>query len=475
MLDFRSAESLQKAVLSGNTTRNAVAKASLKQADARKELNALIHKEDHFSEEEHPGILTGVPIAIKDNLLHKGRPCSCASKILEGYIASSTAFAVEQLEKAGAIIIGRSNMDEFAMGSTTESSVYGPTLNPWNPKRVPGGSSGGAAALVAAGIVPIAIGSSTGGSVRQPASYCGVVGIKPTYGRVSRRGLVAYASSLDVVAPIASNINGAARALQAMSGFDPLDESSLQQPGENFLEAPKSGVAGLRVGLLEEGLNDGNQTGINTSLNNTAHILKEAGATCTMVSLPDLSKALAAYYILAPSEASSNLSRFDGIRYGPRAETEDLYSTYTKSRSQGFGEEVKRRILLGTFCLSSGYYDAFYSRAKAFQAQLQNTMTDLFNHVDLILMPTTPGIAPLLGSHDKDPLNMYLSDIYTVTANLTGNPAISVPCGISEEMPIGAQLIAPHWKESTLLAAGAVIEEAVGTMRPSPKSSDDHP
>lgn len=466
MLDFRSAESLQKAVLSGEATHQSVAKASLEQAQKTQRLNALIHQEDSFSDENPSGILTGIPVAIKDNLLHKGRPCRCASKILEGYVASSTAFSVEQLENAGAIIIGRSNMDEFAMGSTTESSSYGPTLNPWDVKRVPGGSSGGAAALVAAGVVPIAIGSSTGGSVRQPASYCGVVGLKPTYGRVSRRGLVAYASSLDVVAPIASNINDAARALQAMAEFDPLDETSLDHPVESFLEASQNGVSGLRIGLLDEGLNDGNEAGVNACIQQTARILEEAGATCTKVSLPDLSKALAAYYILAPSEASSNLSRFDGIRYGPRAEANDLFSTYTKSRVQGFGEEVKRRILLGTFCLSSGYYDAFYGRAKAFQTQLRNAMVQRFNQVDLILLPTAPSIAPLLGSHDKTPLDMYLSDIYTVTANLTGNPAISVPCGISEGMPVGAQLIAPHWMESRLLAAGAAIEKAVGTMQP---------
>jgi aspartyl-tRNA(Asn)/glutamyl-tRNA(Gln) amidotransferase subunit A len=404
-------------------------------------------------------------VTIKDNLLHKGRPCQCASRILEGYVASTSAHAVDRLEAAGAIVVGRSNMDEFAMGSTTESSCFGPCLNPWDSERVPGGSSGGAAALVAAGFTPIALGSSTGGSVRQPASYCGVVGLKPTYGRVSRRGLVAYASSLDVVAPIGATVEDTALALQAIAGPDPLDETSLTQPVEDYLASSRQPIEGLRIGVLSEGLSDGNEAGVNHRLQDAALALQQAGALLEEVSLPELSNSLAAYYILAPSEASSNLARFDGIRYGPRAAEQELESLYTGSRTQGFGKEVQRRILLGTFCLSSGYYEAYYGKAKAFQARLSEAVKGLFEHVDLLLLPTAPTTAPRLGAH-ADPLSMYLSDIYTVSANLCGNPAISVPCGLSKGLPVGAQLIAPHFKEGRLLRAAGAIETAVGILLP---------
>jgi aspartyl-tRNA(Asn)/glutamyl-tRNA(Gln) amidotransferase subunit A len=441
------------------------AQGALQHAQDLTNLNALIHAETHPECLNSAGILAGVPITLKDNLLHAGRPAQAASNILEGYIAPTNAHIVDGLQAAGAVIIGRSNMDEFAMGSTTETSCYGPCLNPWDLNRVPGGSSGGGAALVAAGLTPIALGSSTGGSVRQPASYCGVVGLKPTYGRVSRRGLIAYASSLDVIAPIGATVADTALALQAMAGHDPLDETASKEPTEDYLSFCTQGVEGLRIGVLTQGLSDGNEPGVNACLAGAAQALRTAGASLSQVSLPELSGALAAYYVLAPAEASSNLSRFDGIRYGPRAPSQNLEDLYIETRSQGFGKEVQRRILLGTFCLSSGYYDAYYRRAKAFQLTLKIAINALFQQVDLLLLPTAPTTAPQLGAH-KSSAEMVLEDIYTVCANLCGIPAISVPCGLSQGLPVGAQLMAPAFQEGRLLQAACAIESATGPLRP---------
>jgi aspartyl-tRNA(Asn)/glutamyl-tRNA(Gln) amidotransferase subunit A len=443
----------------------AEAQKALRLAPKFSGLNALIYKESKPECKNTSGLLAGVPITLKDNLLHAGRPAQAASRILEGYTAPTNAHVVKLVEDAGAVIIGRSNMDEFAMGSTTESSCYGPCLNPWDTDRVPGGSSGGAAALVAAGLTPIALGSSTGGSVRQPASYCGVVGLKPSYGSVSRRGLIAYASSLDVVAPIGASVKDVALAFQAIAGPDLLDETSNDRPPQTRLFETQQRLDGLRIGILEEGLSDGNDNGVNACLQDAAQALKEAGASLSRVSLSSLSESLPAYYILAPSEASSNLSRFDGVRFGPRAPSKNIEEMYTESRTQGFGKEVQRRILMGTFCLSAGYYEAYYGRAKTFQSQLKTAVSRLFQQVDLLLLPTTPTTAPRLGAHST-PEAMYLSDIYTVCANLCGIPAISVPCGLSEGLPVGAQLMAPFFEEDRLFQAAGVIEAATGPLRP---------
>lgn len=460
-----TARAIAESVQQGQSSPLGPAQAALLRAQDLSALNALIHTETQPQCRNPSGILAGVPITIKDNLLHTGRPAQAASKILEGYIAPNNAHVVDRMEAAGAVIIGRSNMDEFAMGSTTESSCYGPCHNPWDVQRVPGGSSGGAAALVAAGLTPIALGSSTGGSVRQPASYCGVVGLKPSYGRVSRRGLIAYASSLDVVATIGASVADAALALQAIAGHDPMDETSSEAPTEDYLSYCNKPIHSLRIGILKEGLSDDNEEGVNACLEDAANALQAAGATLSQVSLSQLSDSLAAYYVLAPAEASSNLSRFDGIRFGPRAESQDLESLYIESRSQGFGKEVQRRILLGTFCLSSGYYDAYYCRAKAFQAKLKTAINTLFQSVDLLLLPTAPTTAPQFGAH-KSSAEMVLEDIYTVCANLCGIPAISVPCGLSKGMPVGAQLMAPAFQEGRLLQAASAIEAATPKIRP---------
>jgi aspartyl-tRNA(Asn)/glutamyl-tRNA(Gln) amidotransferase subunit A len=396
--------------------------------------------------------LDGIPVAIKDNLVRRGEPTTCGSRILAGFVSPYTATAVERLAAAGAVVIGRTNLDEFAMGSSTEHSAFGPVANPWDRARTPGGSSGGSAAAVAAGIVPIALGSDTGGSIRQPAAMCGVVGIKPTYGRVSRWGLVAYASSLDQVGVFARTAADAACALECIAGHDPRDSTSLPEPAPRLAEALSGDVSGLVVGVPTEYFDaEGAEPAVLDAVREAIAALEGAGAKLRYVSLPHTKYAVATYYLIATAEASSNLARYDGVRYGYRAAGGDLLEMYRRTRSEGFGDEVKRRIVLGTYVLSAGYYDAYYRKAQQVRTLLRRDFEQAFRGCDVIATPTAPELAFRLGERSSDPLRMYLSDIYTVSANLAGLPGISLPCGMHAGLPIGLQLLAAPLEESTLL------------------------
>ena len=409
---------------------------------------------------EDPGPLVGVPVVLKDNLAHAGHPCGCASRILEGYVAPYTATAVQRLLDAGAIVLGRANMDEFAMGSSNENSAYGPVPNPWDPARVSGGSSGGSAVAVAIGAAPIALGSETGGSVRQPASLCGVVGIKPTYGRISRSGLVAFGSSVDQIGPMGRTVADAALALRVMSGRDPSDSTTLDAPAE----APPRGLVGLRIGVPEECWGDGAEPGVRAACEAALDRLVARGAALVPVSAPLLRLSIAIYQLLTASEASSNLARFDGVRYGPRAEASDVAGVYVQTRSERFGLEVQRRILLGTFALSAGYADRYYGQARAARQRMAEQLAEVLSRVHVLATPTSPTVAFKLGERAQDPLAMYLSDIYTAPANLAGLPALSVPCGLSEGLPVGLQLMGRAWDEATLLALAQAVEDDAGLL-----------
>ncbi|HET9796110.1 MAG TPA: Asp-tRNA(Asn)/Glu-tRNA(Gln) amidotransferase subunit GatA [Thermoanaerobaculia bacterium] len=404
--------------------------------------------------------LAGVLVGIKDNMTAEGYPASCASRILEGFTPGYDATAVARLKTAGAIVAGKTNLDEFAMGSSTENSAFQKTRNPWDPERVPGGSSGGSAASVAAREVPAALGSDTGGSVRQPAALCGVVGLKPTYGRVSRFGLVAFASSLDQIGPIAATVEDCVRIYAAIAGPDPRDSTAAPDvPAGDPLAALGRGAKGLRVGVLREAAVEGADPQALENFAQAVSALERAGAVVEEVSVPRAPFAIPVYYVVANAEASSNLARYDGIRYGPRDEAADLASFYADHRTRGFGAEVKRRILLGTFALSAGYADAFYGRASRVRALLKRDFAAAFSRVDAIACPTVPGPAFRLGEKVDDPLAMYLSDIYTTPASLAGIPAISVPSGFSREgLPLALQLMAPPWREETLFALAAAYE-----------------
>jgi aspartyl-tRNA(Asn)/glutamyl-tRNA(Gln) amidotransferase subunit A len=398
--------------------------------------------------------LDGIPVAIKDNLVRRGEPTTCASRILEGYVSPYDATAVAKLAAAGAIAIGSTNLDEFAMGSSTENSAFGPTRNPWNPARTPGGSSGGSAAVVAAGIVPIALGSDTGGSIRQPASFCGVVGVKPTYGRVSRWGLVAFASSLDQVGVFARSAADAAVALEVICGHDPRDSTSLPEPAPSLVPALSGDVSGLVIGLPREYFASGAEPAVVDAVRGAVAELEAAGAKVREVALPHTPHAVAAYYLIATAEASSNLARYDGVRYGHRAANANgLTDMYLRTRSEGFGAEVKRRIILGTYVLSAGYYDAYYRKAQQVRTLLRRDLEAAFRGCDVLATPTCPEVAFEIGAKSGDPVKMYLSDVYTVSANLAGLPGASVPCGSHEGLPIGLQLLAPPLDEATLLRA----------------------
>ncbi|MBA3459323.1 MAG: Asp-tRNA(Asn)/Glu-tRNA(Gln) amidotransferase subunit GatA [Deltaproteobacteria bacterium] len=412
------------------------------------------------------GPLAGVPIALKDMIVTKGVVTTAGSKILDGWSPPYNATVVERLRAAGAVIVGKVNCDEFGMGSSTENSAYKKTRNPWDATRVPGGSSGGSSAAVAAGLCTASLGTDTGGSIRQPAAFCGVVGLKPTYGRVSRWGIVAFASSLDQVGPIARSVADAALVLQAISGHDPLDSTSLAQPVPQFSESIAAGVTGLKVGLPKEYFAGEIDPEIRAALDNTVAALKEKGAEIIEVSLPHTELALPAYYIVAPAEASSNLARYDGIRYGTRADASDLLDLYCKTRGAGFGPEVKRRIMLGTYALRSGYYDAYYKKAQQIRALIKRDFDAAFETVDVLLTPTTP--APAFAFESKaTPLDMYLGDIFTLACNLAGLPGMSVPCGLTKNrLPIGAQLLGKPLDEATLIRTGAVIESALAIGAP---------
>ncbi len=419
------------------------------------------------------GILTsplaGVPVAIKDNLCTKGMLTTCSSKILYNFIPTYTAEAVRNLERAGAVILGKTNMDEFAMGSTTETSAYGVTRNPWNTDHVPGGSSGGSCAAVAAEEVCYALGSDTGGSIRQPSSFCGVTGLKPTYGTVSRYGLIAYGSSLDQIGPIAKDVSDCAAILEAIASHDKKDSTSILRKDLDFTSGLTEDVKGMKIGIPRDYLGEGLDAEVKEAVLASAKKLEEQGASVEEFDLSLVEYAIPAYYVIAAAEASSNLERFDGVKYGYRTkEYEGLHNMYKKSRSEGFGTEVKRRIMLGSFVLSSGYYDAYYLKALRTKALIKQAFDRAFAKFDVILGPAAPSTAPKLGESLKDPLKMYLGDIYTVSVNLAGLPAISLPCGLDKKgLPIGLQIIGDCFQEKKIIRAAYAYEQA-GTYQRSP-------
>ncbi len=433
--------------------------------DREQALKAAAAVQEKIEKGELNGVLAGVPVAVKDNLCTEGMRTTCSSKILENFVPTFSAEAVVNLEKAGAVVIGKTNMDEFAMGSTTETSAYGVTRNPWNTDHVPGGSSGGSAAAVAAGECYFALGSDTGGSIRQPASFCGVVGLKPTYGTVSRYGLVAYGSSLDQIGPLTKNVADCAAVLEVIASHDVKDATSINRKEGNkdtdFTAALVDDVKGMKIGIPRDYFGEGLDGEVKDAVLAAAKQLAAKGAVVEEFDLSLVAYAIPAYYTIAAAEASSNLERFDGIKYGYRAASfEGLHDMYKKTRSEGFGAEVKRRIMLGSFVLSSGYYDAYYLKALKVKAMIKNAFDDAFAKYDLILGPVAPTTAPKLGESLSDPLKMYLGDIYTISVNLAGLPAISLPCGTdSIGLPIGLQLIADSFQEKKLIQAAYTYEK----------------
>lgn len=417
---------------------------------------------------ELSGPLAGVPVAIKDNMCMNGMLTTCSSKILSNFKPTFTSEAVLQLQKAGAVIVGKTNMDEFAMGSTTETSYYGATKNPWDINRVPGGSSGGSAAAVAAEEVPYALGSDTGGSIRQPAAFCGVTGIKPTYGRVSRYGLIAYGSSLDQIGPLAKDVTDCATILEIISTHDAKDSTSVSRTDTDFTSALVDDVKGMKIGIPRDYLGEGIEPDVKQQILAAAKTLEEKGAVVEEFDLSLVEYAIPAYYIIASAEASSNLERFDGVKYGYRtSEYKDLHNMYKKTRSEGFGAEVKRRIMLGSFVLSSGYYDAYYIKALRTKALIKQAFDKAFEKYDVILGPVAPTTALKLGESLSDPLKMYLGDIYTVSVNLAGLPGISLPCGYDHDgMPIGLQLLGKAFDEKTIIRAAYAFEQTRSYKRP---------
>ena len=434
------------------------------------ELNVFLHVDDEgayraarrvdadVAAGRDPGPLAGVPVALKDNLCTRGVPTTCSSRILEGWRPPYSATVVDRLLAAGAVPVGKTNLDEFAMGSSTETSAYGTTRNPLDPSRVPGGSSGGSAAAVAADMTPIALGSDTGGSIRQPAALCGIVGVKPTYGLVSRYGLIAFASSLDQIGPFAKTVADAALVLEVIAGHDPMDSTSLPEAAPRLLEHLDDGVSGRSVGLVRE-LLEGADAEIVDGVHRAAERLAAEGATIKEISIPELHLGLSAYYLIAPAEASSNLARYDGVRYGLRVDAEDVAAMNVATRTAGFGDEVKRRIMLGTYALSAGYYDAYYGQALKVRTRMFEAFRRAYADCDLLLGATTPSVAFEIGAKAQDPMAMYLSDVFTIPTNLAGEAAISVPYGAGESgLPIGVQLLGPGRSEATLFAAAAVLE-----------------
>ncbi|HXV12761.1 MAG TPA: Asp-tRNA(Asn)/Glu-tRNA(Gln) amidotransferase subunit GatA [Candidatus Krumholzibacteria bacterium] len=462
---------LRRRIASGEVTPLEATDAALSQIDARdRDVHAFLDVHGDRARERAKALATtgvartlplaGVPIAIKDNMCVEGTPTTCGSKILGRYQPPYTATAVARLEDAGAIVVGKTNLDEFAMGSSTENSAFGPTRNPWDLSRAPGGSSGGSAAAVSAGMAAAALGSDTGGSIRQPAALCGVVGMKPTYGRVSRYGLVAFASSLDQIGPFARSVEDAALILNALCGKDSMDASSAGVAVPDFTNDLAKGLKGLRIGIPWEFLGPHVDPAVRKSFDTTIDAAKREGADIVDVALPNADFGLAAYYIVANAEASANLARFDGIRYGHRSpRAQSLYETYAKTREEGFGREVKRRVLLGTYVLSAGYYDAYYRRAQQVRSLIIKDFATAFERCDVVALPTSPTPAFKLGDKTDDPILMYLNDVFTIPVNLAGLPGISVPCGMSpERLPIGLQLIGRAFDETKLLRAAAGME-----------------
>jgi len=436
---------------------NDEAKEEAKKSDKRRAASKPLSKFD------------GIPIAVKDVMAVRDHPTTCGSKILENYIPPYDAFAIKKLKDAGFIIIGKTNMDEFAFGSSTESSHFGPTKNPWDKERVPGGSSGGSAAAVAGDLVIAALGSDTGGSIRQPASLCGIVGLKPTYGAVSRNGLFAFGSSLDQIGPMAKTVSDAVELYNIISGYDEGDSTSIsndkiQMP--NKIQSSK-----LKIGIPKEFFGKGLDPDVENKVRASIKILEKQGAEIKEISLPSLKYALAVYYIIAPAEASSNLSRYDGIKYGYSAhdKVSTLDDVYKVSRTDGFGDEAKRRIMLGTYVLSAGYYDAYYKKAQRVRARIKKEFDDVFKKVDILIGPTSPTVAFKIGEKTDDPLSMYLSDIYTVPVNPAGIPGVSVPCGLANGLPVGLQILGPQFGEDKIMSASLAVENEVGRLKPEEK------
>ena len=408
------------------------------------------------------GLLAGLPVAMKDNICVTGTTATCGSRILENFISPYDSHVAERLKSEGAVLLGRTNLDEFAMGSSCENSAFGPTHNPWNLDYAPGGSSGGSAAAVAAGMAPLSLGSDTGGSIRQPAAFCGIVGLKPTYGRVSRYGLVAYASSLDQIGPFAGDVYGAALLMEAIAGHDGRDSTSVDRPVPRYTQSVDQPLSGLRIGVAKEHFVEGLDPEVEQAVREAIQVYQSLGATVIDVSLPRSKYCVAVYYLVASSEASSNLSRFDGVHYGHRAaEFGNLAEMYAASRAEGFGDEVKRRIMLGTYALSAGYVDAYYNKALKVRRLIREDFDTAFQSVDVIVSPVSPTPAFKLGALTADPLAMYLQDIYTLSANLAGIPGLSIPCGMSKGgLPIGLQLLGPHFAEEPLLRTARMYEAA---------------
>ncbi len=476
LLDLTAVE-LAEQIKKGQTTAVEAMEAVIAQIDSREEeLNCYVtidkdaarkaakEAQEAIEAGKLTGPLAGVPVAIKDNMCTEGMLTTCSSKILENFVPQFSSEAVIKLKEAGAVIIGKTNMDEFAMGSTTETSAYGVTKNPVNPEHVPGGSSGGSAAAVAADECFFALGSDTGGSIRQPASYCGVVGMKPTYGTVSRYGLIAYGSSLDQIGPLCKDVTDCAVVMEVIAGHDRKDSTSVERKDTDFTKALVDDVKGMKIGIPKDYFGEGLDPQVKEAVLNAAELLKSKGAIVEEFDLSLVEYAIPAYYTIAAAEASSNLERFDGVKYGYRAKDfEGLHSMYKKTRSQGFGAEVKRRIMLGSFVLSSGYYDAYYLKALRVKALIKKAFDDAFAKYDVILGPVAPTTAPKLGASLSDPIKMYLSDIYTISVNLAGLPGISVPCGRDKNgLPIGVQLIADCFNEKKLIQTAYSYEQSRG-------------
>ena len=475
MNPFASADELLGALARGEVSAVALTEASLARARAGAAPNAWLHLADERALARAAdvdrrraagaplGPLAGLPVGIKDQIVTRGIPTTAGSRILAGWVPPYDATVVERLEAADAIIVGKLNQDEFAMGSSSERSAFGPVHNPWDPARVPGGSSGGSAAAVAAGHVPLALGTDTGGSIRQPASFCGVVGLKPTYGRVSRYGAIAYASSLDQIGPMARTTADVARLLQVLAGPDPRDATALPVPVPDYLAALGGDLAGLRVGLPAEYFGEGTDPDVEGAVRAAVQALEALGASLVPVSLPHTRYAVATYYLLATAEASSNLARYDGVRFGHRTRERvgDIADLYAQSRAEGFGDEVKRRIALGTYALSSGYYDAYYLKAQKVRTLIARDFDAAFARCDVLAAPVSPVTAFGLGERIDDPLKMYLMDILTIPSNLAGNASLSLPCGFDGRgLPVGLQLIGPALSEATLLRVGHAYEQA---------------
>ncbi len=472
---MKSAEETVRDVRNGANTASAeLDDALLAIKERNDELNVFLYVDEEgarrqaafvdaaIAKGEDGGPLAGVPIAIKDNMCQRGIPTTCSSRILEGWRPPYNATVIDRLLAAGAVPVGKTNLDEFAMGSSTENSAFGPTRNPLDPTRVPGGSSGGSAAAVAANMTPLALGSDTGGSIRQPAALCGLIGVKPTYGLVSRYGLIAFASSLDQIGPFAKNVTDAAMLLEAIAGHDTMDSTTLPEPAPSLVAHVNNGVGGKRIGLVRD-LVDGADADVVRSVERAAQTLADAGATVVELSIPEFRLGLSAYYILAPAEASSNLARYDGVRYGLRVDAENVTAMNEATRTAGFGDEVKRRIMLGTYALSAGYYDAYYGQALKVRTMMISAFAAAYRDVDLLLGATTPSVAFELGSKTSDPMAMYLSDIFTIPTNLAGDAAVSVPFGTGDhDLPIGVQFLGPGRSEAHLFAAARVLEIAEG-------------